>query len=155
MSSEVHQDALEQPDARHGQELLGGGVGEGAEPRALAAQEDDRSHRPVVVEVGAGLVVVVFGAVVVLLGTVVVGAVVVAAGAVVDVAGAVVVGASGVGTVVVDCPLFTRSLSMAVMAAPGGLGIDLPDGTNASVMSWPSASRTALGSVWIVGLLDP
>ena len=101
-----------------------------------------------------GAVVVVLGAVVVVLGAVVVGAVVVAAGAVVAVVG-VVVGLTVAGAVVVDSPAFTRSLSMAVMAAPGGFGIDLPEGTKATVMSWPSASRTELDALWIVGVVHP
>jgi hypothetical protein len=47
----------------------------------------------------------------------------------------------------------SRSVSMAVIEL--GLGTEVPDGTNATVISCPSASLTAPGSWTTTGLFEP
>ncbi len=96
-----------------------------------------------------GLVVAVVagveGLVVAVVAVVAVDGAVVAVGVDVAVDGAVVAG------VLVADP--SRSFSMAVIEL--GLGTDAPDGTKATVMSWPSASLMPLGSWKTDGLFEP
>jgi hypothetical protein len=100
-----------------------------------------------VVRVGEGSVVLVVDGLVVA-----VVAVVADEGAVVAVEGAVV----AVEGTAVDCVLVAdpaRSVSIAVMEF--GLGTEAPEGTKATVMSWPSASLIVAGSWKTLGLFEP
>jgi hypothetical protein len=113
------EDTLEHGHFHHGKQLLGRGVRQRAESGSLAAQEDNRLHLLVVVDVAADV-------------------------AVVDDTEVGVGVVTGVDDALVAEP--ARSVSMAWIAPALGLGTEAPDGTNATVMSCPSASLMAAGS---------
>ena len=144
------EDPLEHGHLDHGQQLLRRRVRQGTEPRPLAAHEDDGFH--LLGCAPPAFVVLVLGATVVRRagrrrrgrG----GAVVVAA------LGAVVVAAGG-AVVVAD---HRRGRGRGATGRRDGLqhggdrvalgfGTDVPDGTKATVMSWPSASLMRGGIV--------